>query len=139
MHCFQYHDGQLCCEDLQVAALARKYGTPLYVYSEQTLTEHFLRLDAALGSLDRLICFAVKANSNLAILRALANLGSGFDIVSGGELQRVMAAGATRENACSLELAKRRRRFFSRCARVFIHSMWKASRNWPDQRLGCPA
>ena len=76
-----------------MGALAEKYGTPLYVYSRQTLTEHFARLDAALGPLDHRICFSMKSNSNLAVLRALANLGSGFDIVSAGELRRVLAAG----------------------------------------------
>ena len=74
-------------------SLARKFGTPLYVYSQRTLTEHFRRLDAALAPLDHLVCFAMKANSNLSVLRTLANLGGGFDIVSGGELRRVIAAG----------------------------------------------
>jgi diaminopimelate decarboxylase len=76
-----------------VESLARKFGTPLYVYSQGTLTDHFQKLDRAVAPLDRLICFAMKSNSNLAVLRTLANLGSGFDIVSGGELQRVIAAG----------------------------------------------
>jgi diaminopimelate decarboxylase len=94
MHSFGYRNGQLFCEDVSVEALARKYGTPLYVYSQHTLTDHFQKLDAALQPLDHRICFAAKANANLAVLRALANLGSGFDIVSQGELQRVAAAGA---------------------------------------------
>ncbi len=94
MHSFAYRDGELFCEDVSVESLARKYGTPLYVYSQQTLTDHFQKLDAALKPLDHRICFAAKANSNLAVLRALANLGSGFDIVSQGELLRTIAAGA---------------------------------------------
>ena len=81
------------CEDVAVESLARKFGTPLYVYSQRTLTGHFRRLDAALAPLDHLICFAMKSNSNLSVLRTLANLGAGFDIVSGGELRRVLAAG----------------------------------------------
>lgn len=81
------------CEGVAVEAIAKKFGTPLYVYSQRTLAEHFLKLDCALAPLDHLICFAMKSNSNLSVLRALANLGSGFDIVSGGELQRVIAAG----------------------------------------------
>jgi diaminopimelate decarboxylase len=93
MHRFHFHNGKLFCEAVSVESLVRKYGTPLYVYSEQTLTEHFKRLDSALAPLDHLLCFAVKANSNLAVLRTLANLGAGFDIVSEGELRRVMAAG----------------------------------------------
>jgi diaminopimelate decarboxylase len=93
MHDFHYSGNRLYCEGVAIEALARKYGTPLYVYSQHTLTEHFQDLDRALAGVDHLVCFAVKSNSNLSVLRALARLGSGFDIVSGGELQRVMAAG----------------------------------------------
>jgi diaminopimelate decarboxylase len=93
MHQFRYVGKQLYCEDVAVAALAEKFGTPLYVYSQATLTDHFRKLDAALAPLDHLICFAMKANSNLSVMRTLANLGSGFDVVSAGELQRVIAAG----------------------------------------------
>jgi len=76
-----------------VEALARRFGTPLYVYSQRTLTDHFQKLDRAMSPVKHLVCFAVKSNSNLSVLRRLAGLGSGFDIVSGGELRRVMAAG----------------------------------------------
>ena len=93
MHDFRYVGNQLFCEGVSVASLARKFGTPLYVYSQHTLTAHFQKLDAAMAPVDHLVCFAVKSNSNLSVLRTLANLGSGFDIVSGGELQRVIAAG----------------------------------------------
>jgi diaminopimelate decarboxylase len=93
MHDFRYVGNKLFCEGVAIESLARKFGTPLYVYSQRTLTEHFRRLDAALAPLDHLICFAMKANSNLSVLRTLANLGAGFDIVSGGELRRVIAAG----------------------------------------------
>ena len=93
MHDFHYAGSRLFCEGVSVESLARQYGTPLYVYSQRTLTEHFRKLDQALAPLDHLVCFAMKANSNLSILRVLASLGSGFDIVSGGELQRVIAAG----------------------------------------------
>src|ERR1700733_6049704 len=93
MHDFRYVGGKLFCEGVAVETLAKKFGTPLYVYSQKTLTEHFRKLDSALAPLDHMICFAMKANSNLSVLRALANLGSGFDIVSGGELRRVIAAG----------------------------------------------
>ncbi len=81
------------CENVAVETLAKKFGTPLYVYSQRTLTDHFQKLDQALAPLDHLVCFAMKSNSNLAVLRTIANLGGGFDIVSGGELQRVIAAG----------------------------------------------
>lgn len=93
MHRFHYRNGKLFCESVAVASLVRKFGTPLYVYSEQTLSDHFNRLDQSLTALDHLVCFAVKANSNLAVLRTLSNLGGGFDIVSEGELRRVIAAG----------------------------------------------
>jgi diaminopimelate decarboxylase len=93
MHDFRYVNGKLYCENVSIESLAKKFGTPLYIYSQRTLTQHFKKLDAALAPLDHLICFAMKSNSNLSVLRTLANLGSGFDIVSGGELQRVIAAG----------------------------------------------
>lgn len=93
MHDFRYVSGRLHCEQVPVEALVERFGTPLYVYSRHTLADHFSRLNSALAPLEHLICFAVKANSNLAVLRALANLGSGFDIVSEGELRRVLAAG----------------------------------------------
>jgi len=93
MHDFRYVGSQLFCEGVSVGSLAHQFGTPLYIYSQHTLTEHFRKLDQALAPLDHLVCFAMKANSNLSVLRTLANLGSGFDIVSGGELQRVIAAG----------------------------------------------
>ena len=93
MHDFQYVGKKLFCERVNVEALAKKHGTPLYVYSQHTLEDHFQKLDSALGSIDHLICFAMKANSNLAVMRTFANLGSGFDTVSAGELKRVIAAG----------------------------------------------
>ncbi|MCB1237759.1 MAG: diaminopimelate decarboxylase, partial [Verrucomicrobiae bacterium] len=93
MHSFHYRNGSLHCEEVDLAALAERHGTPLYVYSQATILDHFRRLDAALGNLDHLICYAVKANSNLAVLNLLAREGAGFDIVSGGELARVLAAG----------------------------------------------
>jgi len=93
MHSFHYRDGQLHCEDVALQPLAEQHGSPLYVYSASTIRDHFTRLDASLNGLDHLICYATKANSNLAILNLLAKLGSGFDIVSGGELYRVKQAG----------------------------------------------
>ncbi len=93
MHDFRYVGNKLYCEGVAVEGLVRRFGTPLYVYSQHTLTQHFQDLDHALAGVDHLICFSVKSNSNQSVLRALARLGSGFDIVSGGELQRVIAAG----------------------------------------------
>jgi diaminopimelate decarboxylase len=93
MHFFHYRDGHLYCEDVDLARMADKFGTPLYVYSAGTILDHYTRLDAALAPLNHLICYAVKANSNRAILQLLRDAGAGFDIVSGGELHRVLAAG----------------------------------------------
>ena len=93
MHSFRYRDGHLYCEDVDLARVAEELGTPTYVYSAGTILDHYARLDTALQSLDHLICYAVKANSNRAILKLLADAGAGFDIVSGGELYRVLAAG----------------------------------------------
>src|SRR5438105_8909822 len=94
VHFFHYHDGKLHCEDVDLARVAEEFGTPLYVYSAGTILDHYKRLDAALAPLDHLICYAVKANSNGAILQLLADAGAGFDIVSGGELFRALKAGA---------------------------------------------
>jgi diaminopimelate decarboxylase len=93
VHSFRYRNGQLYCEDVDLARVADKSGTPVYVYSAGTILDHYRRLDAALAPLDHLICYAVKANSNRAILKLLAGEGAGFDIVSGGELYRVLSAG----------------------------------------------
>jgi diaminopimelate decarboxylase len=93
MHGFRYIGNQLYCDRVPVESLAREFGTPLYVYSQATLTDHFQKLDSAMAGLDHLVCFSVKSNSNQSVLRVLADLGSGFDIVSGGELQRVRDAG----------------------------------------------
>jgi diaminopimelate decarboxylase len=93
MHYFHYKNGELFCEQTPVAALAREFGTPLYVYSRQTIVDHYRRLDAALAPLDHAICYATKANSNLAVIRLLSDLGGSFDIVSAGELFRVIQAG----------------------------------------------
>ena len=93
MHDFRYVGKKLFCEGVAVESLAKKFGTPLFIYSQRTLADHFQKLDSALTPLDHLICFAMKSNSNLAVLRTIADLGGGFDIVSGGELQRVIAAG----------------------------------------------
>ncbi len=93
MDFFQYQDNQLFAENLSVKALAEQYGTPLYVYSQATLERHWKAFDQALGNHPHLVCFAVKSCSNIAILQVMAKLGAGFDIVSQGELERVVAAG----------------------------------------------
>ncbi|QXO17484.1 MULTISPECIES: diaminopimelate decarboxylase [Vibrio] len=94
MDYFNYQDdGQLWAENVSLSQLAENYGTPLYVYSRATLERHWHAFDKSVGDHPHLVCYAVKANSNLGVLNTLARLGSGFDIVSGGELERVIAAG----------------------------------------------
>lgn len=94
MHHFHYSGHDLHCESVDLAAVAKLYGTPTYVYSAGTMEDHCRRLQRGLQDLDVQLCYAVKANSNLAILRHFANLGAGFDLVSGGEIRRALAAGA---------------------------------------------
>jgi len=93
MHDFLYKNNNLYCENLKVQDLARRFGTPLHIYSYNTLTNHFIKLRKAFSSIDPLICYSVKANSNLAILKALVEKGAGLDIVSGGELFRALKVG----------------------------------------------
>ncbi|KGY11025.1 diaminopimelate decarboxylase [Vibrio tubiashii] len=94
MDYFNYQDdGQLWAEGVSLTSLAQQFGTPLYVYSRATLERHWHAFDKSVGEHPHLVCYAVKANSNLGVLNTLARLGSGFDIVSGGELERVIAAG----------------------------------------------
>ena len=93
MHSFSYINGTLHCENVDLSALAAEYGTPLYVYSAETILDHYRRLDEALAGVNHEVAYAVKANSNLSVLRLLAKEDAAFDIVSGGELFRVIKAG----------------------------------------------
>src|SRR3954470_18175076 len=90
---YYYGEGGLQCEDVALSEIAESAGTPTYVYSHAALEQAYRELDNALSGLDYLVCYAVKANGNLAVLRTLASLGAGADIVSGGELYRAMKAG----------------------------------------------
>ena len=108
MDFFQYKNEQLYAEDLPVKQLAEEFGTPLYIYSRATLERHWHAFDSALGKHPHLICYAVKANSNIGILNVMAKLGSGFDIVSQGELERVLAAGGDPSKVVFSGVAKSR-------------------------------
>ena len=108
MDFFQYKNEQLYVEDLPVKQLAEEFGTPLYIYSRATLERHWHAFDSALGMHPHLICYAVKANSNIGILNVMAKLGSGFDIVSQGELERVLAAGGEASKVVFSGVAKSR-------------------------------
>jgi len=107
MDYFSYHGDTLYAEQVPLTEVAAAYGTPCYVYSRATLERHWRAFDDALGSRPHLVCFAVKANSNLAVLNLLARLGSGFDIVSQGELERVLAAGGAPDGVVFSGVGKR--------------------------------
>jgi diaminopimelate decarboxylase len=108
MHHFQHRGDDLYCEDVPVARIADAVGTPAYIYSHATLTRHFQALDEAFSSVPHLICFALKANANLAVLKLFAGLGGGLDVVSGGELYRGLAAGVLPERIVYAGVGKTR-------------------------------
>jgi len=93
MHHFSYHDDEMLCEDVSIRTIADTVGTPFYLYSYATLKRHFMAFDHAFQGIKRLVCFSAKANSSMAILRLFERMGSGLDIVSGGELYRGLKAG----------------------------------------------
>lgn len=101
MEAFSYRDGQLFAEGVALPALAQRFGTPTYVYSRAHIEAQYRAYSDALEGMPHLVCFAVKANSNLGVLNVLARLGAGFDIVSRGELERVLAAAASRAASSS--------------------------------------
>ncbi|MDP1852719.1 MAG: diaminopimelate decarboxylase [Candidatus Omnitrophota bacterium] len=106
MHEFKYINNHLYCEQVKIEDLVKRFGTPLYVYSYHTLIGHFLKLRDAFKSVNPLICYSVKANSNLAILKALVDKGAGLDIVSGGELFRAIKAGCPAEKIVYASVGK---------------------------------
>jgi diaminopimelate decarboxylase len=109
MNHFDYHDGQLCAEDVPLTRIADEVGTPFYCYSTATLERHFRVFQQALKGLETTICFAVKANSNIAVISTLAALGAGADVVSEGELRRALAAGVPPEKIVFSGVGKTRR------------------------------
>jgi diaminopimelate decarboxylase len=117
---FAYRDDTLCAESLPLSSIAQQFGTPTYVYSRATLERNFLAYSNALDGCEHLICYAVKSNSNLAVLDVLAKLGAGFDIVSLGELERVLAAGGNPEKVVFSGVAKSRQEM-SRALEAGIH------------------
>ncbi|MEW6615402.1 MAG: diaminopimelate decarboxylase [Thermodesulfobacteriota bacterium] len=107
MHDFQYKNDELYCEDIPISAIADSVGTPFYLYSHNTLLNHFKVFDSAFSSVKHLVCFSVKANSNIAVLKTFINQGGGVDIVSGGELFRALMAGADPEKIVYSGVGKR--------------------------------
>ena len=97
MHYFKYLNGTLSCENVPIPDVADAVGTPFYLYSQRTFLRHYRRLDEAFGDTEHIICFAIKANSNIAISRVLAHEGAGAEVVSGGELYRALRAGVPSE------------------------------------------
>lgn len=108
MNHFDYKNQQLFAEDVAIADIVKQYGTPAYIYSRATLERHWKAFDEAFGDRAHLICFAVKSNSNIALLNVMTRLGSGFDIVSQGELERVLAAGGEASKVVFSGVAKSR-------------------------------
>jgi diaminopimelate decarboxylase len=108
MHDFQYHGEDLYCEEFPIEAIAREVGTPFYLYSLNTLQNHFQAFQAGFSTVDHLVCFSAKANSNMAILRIFIRMGGGVDAVSGGELFRAMKAGARPDKIVYSGVGKRR-------------------------------
>src|SRR3989338_9211213 len=106
MHEFKYKGNNLYCENIKVQNLAERFGTPLYIYSYKTIIDHYLKLKNAFKQIQPLICYSVKANSNLAILKALVDKGAGLDIVSGGELFRAVEVGCAAEKIVYASVGK---------------------------------
>ncbi len=108
MDFFNYRENKLFAEDVAVADIVSQYGSPCYIYSRATFEKHWKAFDRAFGKHPHIICYSVKANSNIAILNILARLNSGFDIVSLGEMERVLAAGGNPENIVFSGVGKRK-------------------------------
>ncbi len=108
MDLFEYKDGELYCEGVRAAEIADKVGTPAYVYSKGTAVHHYKQIQEAFAEVDPMICYSVKANSNRALIRALGEAGAAFDIVSGGELYRILAAGQSAERVVFAGVGKSR-------------------------------
>ena len=127
---FQYKNDILHCEEVSLAEIAAQVGTPFYAYSSATLTRHFHAVDAALQDMDHLVCFAMKAASNQAIIKTLAGLGAGMDVVSGGNIAALLPPVLPQSGSYFQVLGKPAKRWLSRCAPVCANSMWKAKPSW---------
>ena len=123
MNSFYFQNKVLHAESVPVSDLMGAYGSPLYIYSKSQIEFNWQQFEKSFGSHPHLICYAVKANSNLAVLNVLANLGSGFDIVSIGELERVIAAGGNPKKCVFSGVAKQSKRFKRHLNTEFTASM----------------
>lgn len=127
---FNYRSGELFAENVAVEDIARRFGTPAYVYSRATLERHYRAYDDALAGRPHLVCYAVKANSNIAVLNVLARLGAGFDIVSAGELERVIRAGGDPAKTVFSGWANSAGKCAAPSRPVFAVSMWSPTPSW---------
>ena len=130
MNYFEYKDGVLCAEGVRLDALAKEVGTPFYCYSTATLERHYKVFSGALPA-GSLVAYAVKANDNLAVLKTLAKLGAGADVVSGGELAKALAAGVPAGKIVFSGVGKTKAEMrIAAWTPAFTSSMSRASRNW---------
>jgi diaminopimelate decarboxylase len=128
MHDFQYRNRELYCEDVPIRQIAQEVGTPFYLYSHHTLLHHFQVFDSAFSPIRHLVCFALKANSNLAILRIFAQEGAGADVVSGGEIYRALKAGIPAERIVYAGVGKSREEIeFALRSRILIFNVESSS------------
>jgi diaminopimelate decarboxylase len=144
MHDFQYRQGELQCEDVPIRQIARQVGTPFYLYSHNTLLNHFRVFDSAFSPIPHLICFALKANSNLAILRIFAKEGAGADVVSGGEIFKALKAGVAPERIVYAGVGKTKEEIeFALRSRILMFNVESPSElaliNEVAQKLGIQA
>src|SRR3712207_1668669 len=133
---FHYEGGGLRCEGVPLSEIAEGAGTPTYVYSHAAIEKAYTELDEAFSDLDHLVCYAVKANGNLAVLRALASLGAGADIVSGGELYRAMRAGFDPKKVVFAGVGKTDQELMSGLGeRILLFNVESSSELAPPERL----
>jgi diaminopimelate decarboxylase len=133
MHHFHYRGEDLYCEEVPISALADEVGTPFYLYSHATLTRHFRVFDEAFQEVPHLICFAVKANASLAILRLFATMGGGADVVSGGELFRALYAGIPPQRIVFAGVGKHREEMQEalKACSIRWRERWERWHGWP--------
>lgn len=130
MNPIAYRERALYCDDVPLADIAAKAGTPCYVYSARTILENFRAYDAAFGAQPHTVCYAAKANSNLGVLKLLAQAGAGFDIVSGGELYRVLEAGGDPKKIVFSGSERPRPKSTPRSPPEFMFLIASRNRNW---------
>ncbi len=130
MHDFHYKNGELYCEFVKVSAVAKKVGTPFYLYSHNTLVDHFTKIQKAFAKVKPIICFAMKSNDNLAVLKTLANCQAGFDIVSIGELKKALLVGRILKKSSLRPLERQKKRSLLRFKKAFCCLMSNRFRNW---------